>query len=65
MKFVSILIFIMIGFRPVIDAQLCTGSLGDPVVDITFGAGSGSGDALVQGQTSYLHSRSSCPNRGV
>lgn len=44
--------------------QLCTGSLGDPVAHITFGAGSGPGAALAAGITSYTHVLSSCPNDG-
>jgi hypothetical protein len=31
----------LIGFSPWAGAQLCTGSLGDPVVNITFGTGGG------------------------
>ena len=45
-------------------AQLCTGSLGDPVVNITFGGGSGPGPALPLNTTTYSHVFSSCPNDG-
>lgn len=45
-------------------AQLCTGSLGDPVVHIDFGAGSGLGGPLPPGTTTYKHVFSSCPNDG-
>lgn len=47
-----------------IQAQLCTGSLGDPVAHITFGAGSGPGPALPASNTSYSHVFNSCPNDG-
>lgn len=45
-------------------AQLCSGSLGDPVVNITFGGGSGPGPALPPNTTTYSHVFSSCPNDG-
>ncbi len=45
-------------------AQLCNGSLGDPVAWITFGAGSGSGPALPSAVTNYSYTNSSCPNDG-
>lgn len=43
--------------------QLCTGSLGDPVVHITFGAGGTNGNALPP-TTSYLYQTSDCPPDG-
>jgi len=43
-------------------AQLCQGSLGDPVVNITFGAGSNSGPPL--GSTNYTYVPNDCPNDG-
>lgn len=45
-------------------AQLCTGSLGDPVVHITFGEGAGIGAALRPGTTTYNFASSACPNDG-
>ncbi|KAA9038082.1 gliding motility-associated C-terminal domain-containing protein [Ginsengibacter hankyongi] len=44
------------------NAQLCQGSLGDPVVNITFGAGSNSGPPL--GSTNYTYVPKDCPNDG-
>jgi len=64
MKFASILTFFIIGYYPFINAQLCSGSLGDPVVNITFGAGSDSGPALSRSQTSYDYSGNACPKPG-
>lgn len=45
-------------------AQLCTGSLGDPVVSITFGAGSNPGQALSASQTNYSYTNAGCPADG-
>ena len=44
-------------------AQLCNGSLGDPVALITFGSGS-AGSPLPPGKTNYNFDFSSCPNDG-
>ena len=43
-------------------AQLCTGSLGDPVVNITFGSGSISGTTY--SPPGYTYTNSTCPNDG-
>ncbi|MGI4751311.1 MAG: PKD domain-containing protein [Janthinobacterium lividum] len=46
-------------------AQLCTGSLGDPVVSITFGAGTAThAGALASGTTSYTYSSADFPTDG-
>ena len=45
-------------------AQLCTGSLGDPIVNITFGSGSGTGTALGAATTSYNFFGNDCPTDG-
>src|SRR6185295_15819145 len=43
--------------------QLCTGSLGDPVVHITFGAGSNPGPALAAAPSfKYTYVPTDCPN---
>ena len=44
-------------------AQLCQGSLGDPVVNITFGAGSNPGPSLGN-TTNYTYIPDVCPNDG-
>ncbi|HEY5367809.1 MAG TPA: gliding motility-associated C-terminal domain-containing protein [Hanamia sp.] len=44
-------------------AQLCQGSLGDPVVDITFGSGSNPGPPLGN-TTNYTYIADVCPNDG-
>ena len=43
-------------------AQLCTGSLGDPAVNITFGPGANSTNYTPPG--GYVYTSSSCPNDG-
>jgi gliding motility-associated-like protein len=44
-------------------AQLCQGSLGDPVVNITFGSGTNPGPAL-GATTNYNYIADGCPNDG-
>ena len=45
-------------------AQLCSGSLGDPVAAFRFGTGTTNGPALPSAITNYAYSASSCPNDG-
>jgi gliding motility-associated-like protein len=45
-------------------AQLCQGSLGDPIVNITFGSGSNPGPALSAATTNYSFRPGDCPNDG-
>ena len=42
-------------------AQICSGSLGDPVVDITFGTGGSTGYTATNG---YIYTISNCPDDG-
>lgn len=49
---------------PSIHAQICAGSLGDAVVNITFGAGSNPGRALPAGVTTYNFVQGDCPQDG-
>jgi gliding motility-associated-like protein len=51
-------------FNCTINAQLCTGSLGDPIVNITFGSGANPGPALSAATTAYQFLNSNCPNDG-
>jgi hypothetical protein len=46
------------------NSQLCTGSLGDPVVNITFGSGRNPGPALASGKTNYQYASNACPVNG-
>ncbi|HJW16809.1 MAG TPA: hypothetical protein VJ499_06805, partial [Flavisolibacter sp.] len=45
-------------------AQLCQGSLGDPIVNITFGSGSNPGQPLAAASTSYQYVSHDCPSDG-
>lgn len=45
-------------------AQLCTGSLGDPVVNITFGNGNKPANPLNASATDYTYVNQDCPNDG-
>lgn len=45
-------------------AQTCQGGLGDPIVNITFGSGSGLGPPLASGITNLQYVANSCPNDG-
>ena len=49
---------------PVSNAQLCQGSLGDPIVNITFGAGTNPGSPLAAATTAYQYVGNDCPNDG-
>lgn len=46
-------------------AQLCQGSLGDAVVNITFGAGQNPGPPLSAATTNYQYVSYDCPNDGM
>ena len=46
-------------------AQLCKGSLGDPVVNITFGSGTNPGPPLPFNTTTYHYDLDDCPQDGV
>jgi gliding motility-associated-like protein len=59
---VLIIIFILLPFFS--QAQLCQGSLGDPVVNIGFGSGTGLGSPLPAGVTNYIFTDSPCPDDG-
>jgi gliding motility-associated-like protein len=46
------------------EAQTCTGGLGDPIVDITFGSGAGFGGPLAAGITNMTYVANECPEDG-
>ncbi|MDB5013281.1 MAG: type sorting protein [Daejeonella sp.] len=62
---IYLILFSLFGCISVSKAQLCTGTLGDPVVKITFGAGEGLGPALGSDVTTYTYDFGSCPNDGL
>lgn len=47
-----------------VNAQQCNGSLGEPIINFTFGAGSNPGAALSTATTAYQYVPNDCPNDG-
>ncbi len=58
----TVLIVFISGFTFSINAQLCTGSLGDPVVNVTFG--SGGANSGYTATNAYIFTGSFCPDDG-
>ena len=46
------------------EAQTCTGGLGDPILNITFGQGIGNGPPLAAGITNLTYQAADCPSDG-
>jgi gliding motility-associated-like protein len=59
-----LLLLLLLFYSFTAGAQLCTGSLGDPIVNITFGAGSGYAQALPSTITDYSFKSTDCPDDG-
>jgi gliding motility-associated-like protein len=51
-------------FMHPLQAQICTGSLGDPIINITFGSGPNPGAALSSATTNYQYITADCPQDG-
>ena len=65
MKTKTYLLFFLVLFTiPSLHAQLCQGSLGDPIVNITFGAGPNPGPSLSAAATNYIFRSGDCPDDG-
>lgn len=71
MKSAIPLIFLQISFAFVsiilpakLTSQICTGSLGDAVVNVTFGSGSNPGSPLTGATTNYNFITADCPSDG-
>jgi gliding motility-associated-like protein len=64
LSFLSATLTLLFGAICPMQAQLCTGSLGDPVVNITFGAGNNPGPSLKAATTAYTYTSSTCPQDG-
>ncbi|HRI20440.1 MAG TPA: hypothetical protein PLA68_05780, partial [Panacibacter sp.] len=64
MKNIICTIILFTLFTNTATAQLCQGSLGDPVVNITFGAGNNPGPPLKAATTNYSFKGYDCPNDG-
>ncbi|HUS01807.1 MAG TPA: gliding motility-associated C-terminal domain-containing protein [Chitinophagaceae bacterium] len=47
-----------------INAQLCQGSLGDPIINVTFGQGANPGNPIAAAGTSYQYRTADCPGDG-
>ncbi len=63
-KFFTILLLSLVLLLHCSYAQLCQGSLGDPIVNITFGAGSNPGAQLLAATTNYQFTSTDCPDDG-
>lgn len=61
---ISIIAAVSFLFCNHLNAQLCQGSLGDPIVNITFGAGANPGASLKAATTSYQYLANDCPGDG-
>jgi PKD repeat protein len=59
-----LLFFSIISFSNYSYGQLCNGSRGDPVVNITFGSGTGTGQPLNSSLTNYSFVSNNCPGDG-
>ena len=65
MKKILIPLMILAFGRVVAQTPTCTGGLGDPIVDITFGSGAATyGGPLAQGITNMAYIADACPNDG-
>jgi len=64
MKFYLLLLASMCVFCTHATAQLCSGSLGDPVINQTFGSGTGPFGPSLKDTTSYTYIADYCPNDG-
>ncbi len=62
-KVLSFLLYLCFSFSSKTVAQLCQGSLGDPIVNITFGSGPNPG-APLSGTTNYNYFSTDCPGDG-
>lgn len=58
------IILLLAAISGTIHAQLCQGSLGDPIVNISFGAGTNPGAPIPAAATGYQYVTSDCPNDG-
>ncbi|HXL55666.1 MAG TPA: gliding motility-associated C-terminal domain-containing protein [Chitinophagaceae bacterium] len=64
MKRIILLTIILVLSHAFLQAQLCTGSLGDPAVSISFGNKDAPFPGLTPSNTSYTFSANSCPGPG-
>ena len=62
-RFFAITFFLLVVYHNTI-AQLCQGSLGDPIINITFGNGNNPGPPLSAATTAYQYVSNDCPSDG-
>ena len=55
---------LLLGTYTSLRAQVCNGSLGDPVVNVNFGSGTTTGNPLLSATTTYSFTSSFCPDDG-
>jgi gliding motility-associated-like protein len=55
---------LFIGILDGLKAQICQGSLGDPIINITFGSGQNPGPPLPAATTNYQYISDDCPKDG-
>ncbi len=58
------MLFLFVGMNHDVNGQLCQGSLGDPIINTTFGSGSNPGPPLSAAATNYLFAAGDCPPDG-
>ena len=63
-KFFFLIIFLALTTQARAQAQTCTGSLGDPVINQDFGAGTNPGPPLAGGITNLTYTTNNCPDDG-
>jgi gliding motility-associated-like protein len=63
-KFLTILVLSPLLLPLFSNAQLCQGSLGDPIVNTTFGKGANPGAPLLSATTNYQYVSGDCPDDG-
>ena len=63
-KLLMILVFPLLLIVHFSNAQLCQGSLGDPIINTTFGQGANPGAPLLMATTNYQYVSNDCPNDG-
>lgn len=63
-KRIAFIVCLLVCGTEMLNAQVCSGSLGSPVVNFDFGTGSGKGAALGTNFTSYTYNGSGFPNDG-
>ncbi|HMO61190.1 MAG TPA: gliding motility-associated C-terminal domain-containing protein [Ferruginibacter sp.] len=64
LKYLPAFCLFSILFTHTLHAQICSGSLGDPVVNVTFGTGPNPGAALPSRVIAYNYTAGQCPDDG-